>query len=76
MSHLVCKTHKRRVLVSEGKAIHRSTLAGDLTASCGSLIVISDAALYSVLSPVFHAKSADAPGIALLKEIYEGGEES
>jgi hypothetical protein len=76
MSHLICKTHKRRVVVSEGKAIHRSTAAGELSASCGTKLVISGVAVYPTSSPFFHSKTKDEFAEALLAEIFTGGEKS
>lgn len=68
MSHLKCTEHDRRVVVVNGQAIHRSTLAGELRATCSTKSVLSGAAFYPVKSP--HFTSKDAPAVELLEKIF------
>ena len=68
MSHLKCTEHERRVVVINGQAIHRSTTAGELRATCSTKSVISGAAFYPVKSK--HFTSKDAPAVQLIQKIF------
>lgn len=80
MSHLICQSHRRRVMVvtdytGERKAIHRGN--GEY---CGATVVTyagSDAVKYPITSPSLQIASAkaaklaeDAAGQRLLTEIF------
>ncbi len=57
MSHLKCTAHERRVIVVDGKVLHRSTLPTEFTANCDTETVLSGAAVYTPDSEHFNSKA-------------------